>query len=382
MELKKHINTKKICFYAILIILIGFLALVLAEGSLRVLVDYLPESVKLRIHWLELGEQGLKSIPHSYTGFTYPPNSTNQFKRGDLNFTFSTDSKGFRNKDPWPRKADIVIVGDSLGFGYGVDDEQSWSTLVSRKFSAIKLINLALIGSGPEQYKRVLETFGMELEPKLVIFALFPDNDFWDALKFDDWLKRGARGNYDAFRLLGREAFTQRRGIKDIIKKTYLYITLKEVYSSIRRRQYLKGKILTFNDGSRMQIVPGQLENQKRMIRRDCRGYKLVIKALSETKMICQDNETAMFVLIFPSKESVYSQLKSDEDILKTLKIDLKKLDIEYLDLTVSFKEAAKKGLRLFYEIDGHPNHEGYKIVAEQTANYLKREYFLPDAKK
>jgi hypothetical protein len=370
---KKRRNT--IIFYTILLFLLTISSVILAEVTLRVLSDYLPEGVKLRIHWQEMGRQSLKSIAHPYIGFLYPPNSTAQFERGDLKFKFSTDSKGFRNKEPNLHQADIVVVGDSLGFGYGVNDGQDWVSIIQKYLPQTNVVNLSLIGSGPEQYKRVYETFGLNLKPKILIVSLFPDNDFWDSYKFNEWLTLGAKGNYDAFRLFGKEDFAPTISIKSIVKKTYFYMTLKELYQSIKSGTLMNRNVITFKDGGRIQLVPGQLENQKRMMNTKNIGFKLSLESIYNIKNITDSNNTSMFVLIFPSKESVYALQDLNGDILKPLKNELGKLNIPYFDLTPSFKIQAKKGLKIFYEVDGHPNQKGYEIAAEQTMHYLKKTY-------
>ena len=71
-----------------------------------------------------------------------------------------------------------------------------------------RLINLGLIGAGPQQYLRVYETFGTRLHPKVLLVGFFVRNDFSDADTFDGWLKSGAGGNYMVCRDSGRPRST------------------------------------------------------------------------------------------------------------------------------------------------------------------------------
>ena len=96
---------------------------------------------------------------------------------GSFAFNFSTDSYGFRNSSPWPRRADIVVLGDSMAFSYGVEDNEAWPNLLAEQLPGSRIINLGLIGAAPQQYFRIYETFGQTLEPALVLFCLFPGND-------------------------------------------------------------------------------------------------------------------------------------------------------------------------------------------------------------
>src|ERR687892_2129263 len=135
-------------------------ALGAAESLLRLFPGLMPEAAQLRIHWQDLSEPVTQADP--YLGHVYPANHVDQIERpgGDFAFTYTTDEHGFRNPSPWPDRADIVVLGDSMAFGYGVDDEEAWTTLLADQLPAARIINLGLIGGAPQQYFRIYETFG------------------------------------------------------------------------------------------------------------------------------------------------------------------------------------------------------------------------------
>ena len=91
-----------------------------AEVSLRTFPQLMPEEARLRLHWQELGADPVSSAD-PYLGFVYPPNYEGRFERddGDFAFTYTTDEHGFRNPSPWPERAEIVVLGDSMAFSYG-----------------------------------------------------------------------------------------------------------------------------------------------------------------------------------------------------------------------------------------------------------------------
>ena len=158
------------------------------------------------MHWHELVEDARGhawAVPDPHFGFLYRPNLTGRISRHELEFNFTTDESGFRNPSPWPEQADVVVVGDSIAFGYGVDDEQAWVRLVANALPEIEIINLGLVGAAPEQYLRVLEAFGLPLRPKVVLFMLFPANDLTDNDKFRRWLVAGANIPLQGGRLTG-----------------------------------------------------------------------------------------------------------------------------------------------------------------------------------
>lgn len=378
MNTSNH-NKSKLQNFIFILVCVGLgsiLALALAEGILRVFPGSLPEGVQLRIHWNELGREGVRSIPHPYIGFLYPPNSSGSFERGDFKFKFNTDDYGFRNKGPWPDRADIVIIGDSMAFGYGVNYEQSWAAIVNKGLLEHTITNLGLIGAAPQQYKRVYESFGVKLRPKLLIVGLFPDNDLQDAEKFDKWLKLGAKGNYDSFRLFGKEDYKKSLGVREIIKKTYIYSLVHEAYNSYKGNLLFQGKTITFSDGSRVQLVPDRLEKQRHLMHPGKLGFDITINTIMNLKKHSSNIATKLLVLIFPSKEITYMHAisKSTEDIFLPLKVVLETLNIDYLDLTPFFQEYAVKGEKLFFEVDGHPNQKGYEIVANTLMAHIQKK--------
>ncbi len=126
-----------------------FLALGLAEVSLRAFPGLMPEELQLRLHWRETSRP--VTLPDPYLGYIYPPNHVARIERphGDFAFTFTTDEHGFRNPSPWPERAGIVVLGDSMAFGYGVDDDQTWTTLLAARLPGNRIINLGLPGLPP-----------------------------------------------------------------------------------------------------------------------------------------------------------------------------------------------------------------------------------------
>jgi hypothetical protein len=110
------------------------LALGATEASLRVFPQLMPEEARLRLHWREV-QAGAVSRADPYLGFVYPPNYEGRFERDDgkFAFTYTTDEHGFRNPSPWPEPAEIVVLGDSMAFGYGVEDKETWTTLLGNE---------------------------------------------------------------------------------------------------------------------------------------------------------------------------------------------------------------------------------------------------------
>jgi len=55
---------------------------------------------------------------------------------------------------------------------------------------------------------------------------------------------------------------------------------------------------------------------------------------------------------------------------------------LPYLDLTEDFREAARRGARLHYPIDGHWNAEGHRLAAERIGRWIREAGLFSTARE
>jgi len=365
-------------------------ALTLAEGILRLF----PGLLSVELQQIVEARPDNFGIAHPYIGYLHKPNNTFIVAGRDFRAVNHTDGYGFRNAWPWPETAEIVTVGDSLTFGYGVEDDQAWPALIARNLFPNRLINLGLNGAGPHQYLRVYETFGTRLRPKVLLVGFLVANDFWDADMFDRWLKLGAQGNYLVWRDFGRPRSTDlslNQPIGDLVvsilwrchllaSNSRLYNFLHHVRKSLTK--YLQGygfselKPFQAPDGTQLQLDPGGFANQAGIGQPGHRAFDISVEALQRLDSIARANGTRLLVVLQPSKEEVYLPLMGettfDADPGRPLRVKLGELGIPYIDLLPDFRSRAAKGEVLFFEVDGHPNARGYALIAELVLAHLK----------
>jgi lysophospholipase L1-like esterase len=345
-------------------------ALGAAEASLRLFPQLMPEEARLRLHWREVHQETV-SRADPYLGFVYPANYQGRFERsgGDFAFTYTTDEHGFRNPSPWPQRADIVVLGDSMAFSYGVDDEEAWTALLADQMPATRIINLALIGAAPQQYLRIYETFGQALRPDLVLFCLFPGNDLIDAGRFAAWLKAGSPGNYEVWRRSRGEAAPTNIG--GLLEQSYLVTLLRHARNTAGSQ--LSGKTIDFPDGEQLQLAPTVYARNETLAQPDHRNFGLVLDAVQRTRALAEQKGSRFLVLLVPTKEEVYLPLVDEPSPPATEPfVDQFASDgVPYLDLTPYFQARARAGERLFFEVDGHPNAAGYRLIAEAVLDLL-----------
>jgi hypothetical protein len=75
-----------------------------------------------------------------------------------------------------------VLLGDSLTYGYGVGDEQTFARLVDDARPDVEIVNLGVQGYGLDQSRLALEARGLAYRPDVVVLDVCTGNDFLDDL--------------------------------------------------------------------------------------------------------------------------------------------------------------------------------------------------------
>jgi len=360
-------------------------ALLLGEGVLRLFPSLLPEGAAIRLHWAEQVEESPPS-PHPYIGFVPRPEG---FAEGEDASSASAKSIwGHRNLAPWPKRADIVVVGDSFSYSQTVNLKDSWTAILDKSLPNRRVVTLATIGSGPQQYLRVFETYGISLSPKLVLVGLFMGNDMFDAEVFDRWQSDASGEDYRKFRMHG-EAGSAYVFLRRISEKSYLAALLRDSLRSRHLDEKLKGKTVELESGERLQLVPRYVEIESARAATGDPGFDATVRSINSIKDLATENDTACLVILFPTKEEVYSEfLQQDLSPLgDAIKAQLEKLGIDYFDLGPILRAKAQSGKALYHEVDGHPNALGYHVIANGilehiTVNAAKYGLDSPDSEE
>lgn len=343
--------------------------LLMSEGLLRLFPELLTEEAQIKRLWML--QNRVESIADPYLGFVYPPNHQKEIESLDFRFNIESDEHGFRNPSPWPDQADIVIVGDSMVYGWGVERDKAWISLVDERLPASRVITLGLPGTVPQQYARYFEKFGRDLRPRVLIFGIFPGNDILGAETFDRWVAAGSPGNYDVWRFFEGKV---PKSDASFPRNSQLMLLLESVHKSLG--QTYSAKTIQTADGETLQLAPAILRRAVQRLDPQNPGFRSVVQAAVHTRNLARDNGSEFLVVFFPTKEEIYLPLYGEQfpSLIRPLAEVLEREGIAYIDLTDRFRELAAQGKKLYFKIDGHPNELGNRVIADVLSDHLQRD--------
>lgn len=87
-----------------------------------------------------------------------------------------------RPREPGAGRERVVLVGDSVAFGYGVADDHTFAHLLDPARERFETVNLAVPGYGVDQSLLRYELSGSRWHPHVVVLNLCVDNDLADIM--------------------------------------------------------------------------------------------------------------------------------------------------------------------------------------------------------
>jgi hypothetical protein len=97
---------------------------------------------------------------------------------GDVLFHVTTDPEGWRGRDASLEQADVVVVGDSFAFGFGVDDRDFYAAKVTFPVKAVAAPAYSMVHG-----LLMMERLGERLRGKLVVWFIYYGNDLYENLR-------------------------------------------------------------------------------------------------------------------------------------------------------------------------------------------------------
>jgi len=178
----------------VLIVLGTLLGLVFIEVVFTLFPHLLPAPVLLKHQW---DHSGVKVLDEVFRMRYQPGLDLKAEGHPDFSFRVRTRSLGFPGMgfrdDGIDPPVYGVVVGDSHTWGFGVEGEETFPELLEKATSR-DFVNLARTGDSSIELGRILESFGMVLDPKVAVWAFYA-NDLRGSQQFEWRIWRATREN-------------------------------------------------------------------------------------------------------------------------------------------------------------------------------------------
>ncbi len=373
-SLFKHRKVKKYLQNIAILMITTFLCSVIFEIILQVTF---PESCK----------QDDAVYEHSYT-----PNCHSRFTTFEWDTDVKINAEGFRDDELLPKEQfdlRILMLGDSMTWGYGVEKEETFSEVLQQKLKA-KGVNADVINAGATSYSPTLEYLllknkGLSYQPDVVILNM-DMSDIQDDYKYN--LEQVAEFDQEG-------NLVQVSGIKR--PTTLLY----KIRNKMQINRFIFDKINLIDSRfakkeENKKIMPlGDPKTDRYAILRDmpvqdeAEHWDRTFHYISLINELCKENNITFILNLYPyavqispdewnlgkhlfgfSPDTVHSDAPQQK-----LKKYAAENDIIYVEMLEPFKKSDT--FPLYFSYDGHINREGHKLAANVLFNTLVQENII-----
>ena len=266
----------------------------------------------------------------------------------------SSNSLGFRSAEIDQNKNQIIVLGDSIAWGFGVNDEETFPHYLDKLVSSMgyQVSNLAVSGYGIDQYylffKRHISRFN---NLKKVILVIYPDNDFISTGSNFCYGKRKPLFKIKNSDLILTNTKINKYCLRNLFSNSYFLSRYLPYEGTI-------GKFLSLVAGDKV-LTEGEAKEISLLLFQKI--YDLVIS-----------HKTEFLVVLSPAKNDFTER----SDSLKWFEHVFNKVKgkgINYIDYIEALKNNQKE-LDNIYLDNGHYTKKGNLLLAETVYKYLQEE--------
>jgi hypothetical protein len=334
----------------------------------------------------------MMALPATPALFRYNPNGrADQTIAGDLGRTTPTaaddqqrrvatriDGFGFRNEaGARDRVLDVVLLGDSFGFGVGTTQDETVASVLRDRFS-LATYNLSMPWTGPwAQYLNLaVEAAGLRLhEDTTVVWLLFAGNDLDDVYGDLDVTRLRRNGTW------GQLAVTARR----IRNRSPIYRRLRQVVGGVTSNDEAAPPVVvlpaTFVDGHTLLFLKPYADARQRDRQAILAHphFESLRQTLAAARTLTARLDVRLAIALAPSKSEVYgwaldaaepwSTPPESTAFAQALSDLCAESGVPFLDLKPSFVRESKPlfertGDLLWWRDDSHWNARGHELAA------------------
>ena len=310
------------------------------------------------------------------------PGTRRAYETEEFRFSVAVNLHGRRDIE-WPPATlaapeNVLFIGDSVVFGYGVDDRESIPSRLEALFAANgsrrEVFNFGMPGriSLPEYRSLLDEALELAIGARTVLLGLFVGNDFRDPV--DRGAPQVQRGRGAA----PNRANAARRGLlSDSALVSFLRLQVRGSPRLLSWTLTVGGflGLEVYQSDSSFIFLREQSPNQVARFRR-------VLDAIGEMKAVCESEGRELVLVIFPNMVQVENADELTNAVYDAGKPNrlvadyCEQLGLACLDLLPGLREAqAAGGAHLFFPQDRHLNIAGNRRAAEILFQFLRQRH-------
>lgn len=277
----------------------------------------------------------------------------------------TTNSQGFRGAE-WRAPADVLLLGDSQMFGYGVALEDAVASQLERKLG-LRVLNAAVPTWGPAEYVSAIEKWAPVYHPRTVLFVGNMANDWFEA-KMPNNHRTAARDGWSTTYRRDRPEPTWFPGRLWLFSRCHLYFFVREIGVTLQQgpmpaqsaKLLLKDlpKLRARRGAFRSRLGPFLAQAQAACARHGC----TVVAAALPMDVQVDDREWAKY-------RSQRLKLAETEVLLDDFVADAHALGLDGVNL-LGVLRAASPGA--FLPDDYHMSAQGHAAIAAELAGRLR----------
>ena len=329
----------------------------------------------------------------------FPAFSVAKHETSEFDLSVNINNLGFRGANTTIKKKQkrVLLIGDSFTFGWGVELEKTWVSLLSESYPEIEFLNLGQGGNHPGDYVQIAKRAIPFLKPDLVFVNVLQGNDIHQLMRVIEFEEGSAplsplsQSKESTSAQLARYIglvfpnFTRRFPRTVSIQERWKAdaAALLDEFNEVEMERYLALPLhvrVDFETGTLNPSLIYESIHHPNMFRvaadtSDILCQKGTIRLrdhLLELKNLTEENGAKLIIINLPNRP--YG-LPSECSPLEKLGFSVSGCDTMNAGLTTKLACAEAslnllspsiKGAGMFYEFDGHWNPDGNRIFAEQ----------------
>jgi hypothetical protein len=313
--------------------------------------------LRMRAHGKD-GELDLDSM-HVYSD-TYGWTLRRGFRHRMQAKTISINRKGYRGREydraRTPGVARVVMLGDSITFGPGVDDSETFSDRLDSLPNGPEVVNLGVMGYGTDQELLKLEREGLAFAPDVVVLHFCLHNDFADNML--------ARALYDGVH--PKPYFTYDESEHLRIHDAHLRTTLAR-----RTALFLHTNSYLYRRATQATRAPGQgghwLDRMEKALENIGRATELTLRIVEAMRRLAEDNGARFVVVVHPDESAFHRQSRLTEKFYRTPRLE----GTTVIAMADVYRARSLRWEQFALDSLGHLNPAGHRVVADVLRGVL-----------